>query len=130
MSAAADALAACAAAPLSRKAAMRAVLAIDAEIDRRASGADLLAARAALAAAHPALALVMALADMRAGGPQFVLAQIGLPPAAYAGLGEADYMVALYNGATVPRVLVAMPDGTRHDALALLRDAVAALPAR
>jgi hypothetical protein len=124
----AAALAALDAAPLSRRKAMLAALLLDAEIDRRGAGGDLLAARAALAAAHPALAHIMALAALREGGPRLVLAQIEVPPTAYPALGEADYMVSLYNGATVPRVMVALPDGERLDALDLLRAAAAALP--
>jgi hypothetical protein len=122
------AFAALEAAPMSRKRAMLAVLLIDAEIDRRlAAGGDILTHRAALAAREPALALVMELAAMREAGPRLVLEPVEVPPADYPGLSEAEYMVSLYNNATVPRVRVALVDGSRHDALAALRAAVAAL---
>jgi len=123
----AAALAALDAAPLSRRKAMLAALLLDAEIDRRCAGTDLLAARAALAAAHPALAHIMALAALREGGPRLVLAQVAVSAAAYSQLSEADYMVSLYNGATVPRLMLALPDGTQHDALATLHEAAEAL---
>ena len=42
-------------------------------------------------------------------------------------LREADYMVSLYNAATVQRVRIAWADGRREDALTILRQAVAAL---
>jgi hypothetical protein len=124
------ALAAAEAAPMSRKAAMLLALLLDAEIDRRftTSGADdLLVYRAALAAQSSSLALVMNLAAMRDGGPRLVLEPVDIPPADYPALSEPDYMVSLYNNATVPRVLIALPGAERRDALETLRAAVAAL---
>ena len=117
------ALAAFEASPLSRKKAMLLALLIDAAIEQ---GGDPLAQRA-VAAAHPALATVMELAAMREAGPSLVLEAVTVTAAEAASLREADYMVSLYNGATVQRVLIAWPDGRRTDALALLRQAVAAL---
>jgi len=112
------------AAPLSRKKAMLLVLLLDAAIEESAD--DPLARRRA-AASDPSLALVMELAAMRENGPRLVLEAVTITVADAAGLREADYMVSLYNGATVERVRVAWPDGRREDALRLLRDAVAAL---
>ena len=118
------ALAALEAAPLSRKKAMLLVLLIDAAID---DGADDPLARRADAAAHPALATVMELTAMRDDGPRLVLEAVTVTAAEAATLREADYMVSLYNAATVQRVRVAWPDGRRADALALLLQAVAVL---
>ena len=118
------ALATLEASPLSRKKAMLLALLFDAVIEAGAD--DPLAARAA-AASHPALATVMELAAMREEGPRLVLEAITVSAAEAATLREADYMVSLYNGATVQRVRIAWPDGRREDALTLLRRAVAAL---
>lgn len=125
----ASALAAFAAHPLSRKRAMLAALLIDAELDRRlaVAGGDILATRAALAARAPALALVMGLASLGENGPRLVLDAVDVTPQEYPALSEGDYMVSLYNDATVPRVRLAAPDGSRHDALALFHDALAEL---
>jgi hypothetical protein len=120
------AIAALEASPLSRKKAMLLALLIDAEIDRRA-GDDPLAARAALAGTAPALAIVMELAAMRETGPRLVLEPVTITADEAKTLREADYMVSLYNAATVQRVRIAWPDGRRADALASLRQAVAAL---
>ena len=117
------ALATLEASPLSRKKAMLLALLIDAVIEAGAD--DPLAARAAVT--HPALATVMELAAMREEGPRLVLEAITVSAAEAATLREADYMVSLYNGATVQRVRIAWPDGRREDALTLLRRAVAAL---
>jgi hypothetical protein len=117
------ALAALEASPLSRKKAMLLVLLIDAAIEQ---GDDPLAQRAA-AATTPALATVMELAAMRDDGPRLVLEAVTVTAAEAASLREADYMVSLYNDATVQRVLIAWSDGRRADALTLLRQAVAAL---
>jgi hypothetical protein len=122
----ATALAAFTAAPLARRKAMLLALLIDAEIDAHA-GDDPLAHRASVAAAEPALAAVMELCAMRENGARLVLEPVTITAADAAGLREADYMVSLYNGATVERVRLAWPDGRREDALALLRQAVAAL---
>ncbi len=115
---------------MSRKAAMLVVLLIDAAIDRRfeaGADGDVLEFRAALAARSPALALVMELAALRDGAARLVVEPVEVPLADYPKLSEAEFMVSLYNDATVPRVLVATADGKRADALAVLREAVAAL---
>lgn len=110
--------------PLSRKRAMLLALLIDAEIDARAAG-DLLKHRAAVA--DPALRLVMELCAMRDTGPALVLEPVAITAAEAASLPEADYMVALYNSATVQRVRIAWAEGRREDALAVLRAAVTCL---
>jgi hypothetical protein len=112
--------------PLSRKKAMLLALLIDAAIDAGAAD-DLLAHRAAVAKAHPALALVMELCAMREDGPSLVIEPATIAAADAASLSEADYMVSLYNSATVQRVRIAWADGRREDALTVLRQAVAAL---
>ena len=121
-----SALAALETSPLSRKKAMLLALLIDAEIDRRA-GDDPLGARAALAYASPALAAVMDLAAMRDTSPRLALEPVTVSAEEAKTLREADYMVSLYNAATVQRVRIAWPDGRREDALEVLRQAVAAL---
>ena len=116
---------------MSRKAIMLVALLIDTAIDRRftAEDGDRLVFRAKLAAQSPALGLVLELAAMREGGARLVLEPVEVQPADYPKLSEAEYMVSLYNNATVPRVLVAMADGGRRDALGVLREAVLALNA-
>jgi len=111
---------------MSRKRAMLLVLLIDAAIDARCpKGRDPLAHRQELAA-DAALALVMELAAMRAGGAQLAVAQREVSAAEYPALSEAEYMVSLYNGATLPR-LVITGAGEARAALPVLRQAVAML---
>lgn len=120
------ALASLEASPLSRKKAMLLALLVDAQIDRRATG-DPLAYRASLAYGSPALAIVMELAAMRETSPVLALEPVTITAEEAKSVREADYMVSLYNGATVQRVRVAWADGRREDALTILREAVAAL---
>ena len=47
----------------------------------------------------------------------------------YPNLGVEDFMVSLYNGRTVQRVRVALPDGGRADVHEVLAGALAALGA-
>ncbi len=124
---ASSAVAAARAAPLSRKAAMLAVLLLDAAIDARSGAGDVVAFRRAAGRQNEALGLVLALAAMRDTGPRLVVEPVPVPPADYPQLAVEDYMVSLYNDRTVPRVLVAMPDGSRRDVHALLAEALAAL---
>lgn len=124
---ASSAVAAAKAAPLSRKAAMLAVLLLDAAVDARSGAGDVVAFRRAAGRDHEALGLVMALAAMRDLGPRLVVEPVPVPKADYPELAVEDYMVSLYNDRTVPRVLVALPDGGRRDAHALLAEALAAL---
>ena len=110
---------------------MLAVLLADALADRLFAatdpGGDILAFRARLAAADPALALVLATAAMRADGPRLVTEAVDVPLADYAGLAVEDFMVSLYDGHTVQRLRIVQPDGARHDAHAVLDAALAAL---
>lgn len=122
----ATALEAYEASPLSRKKAMLVALLIDAQIDRRMTG-DPLAYRSKLSYATPALGFVMELAAMREGGVQLVIEPVTISAEEAATLKEADYMVSLYNKATVQRVRFAWSDGRREDALTVLRQAAAAL---
>ena len=104
-------------------------LLVDAEIDRRFDAGrdgDLLDYRALVAAGSEPLALVMELAALRAGGAHLVLEPVTVAASEAPALPESDYMVSLYNGATVPRVLIALGDA-RREALGVLRAAVAAL---
>jgi uncharacterized protein YjbJ (UPF0337 family) len=118
----ATALAALEASPMSRKKAMLLVLLIDAAIDSaRPANADLLAHRRAVAAAHPALALVIALTAMREDGPRLAVHAVDAPPRS-----EAEYMISVYNDATIPRLMIVV-DGVAREAVPLLRQAVAAL---
>ncbi len=119
-------------APLSRRKAMLAALLLDEVVDELFEGSratDILAFRAGLAAGAPALALLLDLCAMRDDGPRLVLEPVEIPLADYAGLDVQDFMVSLYNGHTVQRVLVALPDGTRHDFQAVLAEARTALGA-
>jgi hypothetical protein len=114
--------------PLSAKRLMLAALLIDAEADRQLPpGGDLLAHRAMLAARSPALALVFDLSAMHEAGPKLVTEAVEVPLGDYPKLSEADFMVSLYNRHTVQRVRIALPDGSRRDALEALREAAAAL---
>ncbi len=120
------ALAALEESPLSRKKAMLLALLIDAQIDRRMTG-DALTYRSNLSYRSPPLGFVMELAAMREGGVQLVLEPVTISAEEAATLREADYMVSLYNKATVQRIRFAWKDGRREDALTVLRAAVAAL---
>ena len=110
-----------------RKARLVALL-IDAYADRLfavdAGADDILEYRAALAAVSPALALVFALAANRPAGPQLVTEAVAVPLADYPTLDVADFMVSIYNDRTIQRVLVAMPDGQRLIAHAVLEEAI------
>ena len=125
-----EALAAARAAPLSVRATMLAALLLDAHADllfAAAQAGDRLVFRANLAAAHPALALLFALTALRAEGPRLVIAAVAVPIADYPRLAVEDFMVSLYNDHTIQRVRIAMPDGSSHDAQAVLADAARAL---
>jgi len=108
--------------PLSRKRAMLLALLIDRAVDEEA-GPDPLAHRRRVAAGD--LGIVLALSAMREDGPRLVLDAVRLEDPRT--VSEADYMVSVYNGATVPRIRVAWPDGRREDALPILRRAAGTL---
>ena len=129
-----DARRAARSAPLSARKAMLAAMLIDAYPDRlfaagETGAEDILAYRAGLAAGSDALALVFALSALRDGGPRLVTEPVAVPIADYPKLGVEDFMVSLYNGHTVPRVRIALPDGGRRDVHEVLAAAVAALRA-
>jgi len=119
------------AAPLSARKAMLAVLLVDAYADRlfaaQTEADDILEFRAGLAAASPALGLVF---DLAAGRARLVTEAVTVPVEEYGRLSVQDFMVSLYNGHTVQRVLVVAPDGTRHDVHAVLEEAVGRLAHR
>ena len=124
------AIGAAARAPLSRRKTMLAALLLDEVVDHlfaRSGATDILAFRAEIATRAPALALLLDLCAMRDDGPRLVLEPVEVPVADYAGLDVQDFMVSLYNGHTVQRVLIAAPDGSRHDAQITLAAARAAL---
>lgn len=128
--AARDAVAAARAAPQSRKAAMLAALQLDAAVDALARAGDendILAGRSALRYRLPALAPILDLAAM--DGTILVLEPVEVALGDYPALGVEDFMVSLYNGRTVPRVLIAWPDGRRQDVHEVLAAALAALEA-
>jgi hypothetical protein len=83
---------------------------------------DVLAFRAALAAAAPPVAAAMALAEGRPDGPVLEVRAVAVPLADYPFLGVEDFMVSLYNGHTVMRVMI-VKDETATEALPVLRAA-------
>jgi hypothetical protein len=125
-----EALAAAEAAPLSRRRVMLVVMLVDAYADRlfeASDEGDLLVFRERLAAGSAALGLVFEIAAQREGGARLVVEAVEVPIADYARLSEPDFMVSLYNGASVQRVRVALADGGRVLALTVLREAAGAL---
>lgn len=118
---------------LSRRRAMLATLLCDAYADRlfaaQTAEDDILRFRERLAAGSPALALVFALAAGRPDGPRLVTEAVRVPLGEYGRLSVEDFMVSLYNGHTVQRVRIALPDGSRRDVHEALAEAIAALGA-
>jgi hypothetical protein len=113
---------------LSRKKAMLAAYLIDAYADRlfaarNEPAADMLAFRAELAAASPALALVF---ELVAGRAELVIEAVEVPIAEYGKLSVEDFMVSLYNQHTVQRVRIVAADG-QHEVHEILAAAMAAL---
>ncbi|HWA18110.1 MAG TPA: hypothetical protein VG757_03880 [Devosia sp.] len=88
---------------------------------------DILIFRAQLSATSPPLALLLAFAEQKAGAPELRLETTPLSPSDYNRLSEAEYMVSLYNNATIPRLLLIAPDGSRHDVQQTLHDALETL---
>lgn len=120
--------------PLSSRQALLVAMLIDAYADRlfaaQSEADDILSFRAGLAGGSPALALVF---DLAAGRARLVTEAVKVPVADYGALSVQDFMVSLYNGHTVQRVLAMGADGARHDVHRVLREAVGALtpfPAR
>lgn len=105
----------------------RAFRALHAAGDPRLAGAaDLPAFRSRLAAEAPALGLVFSLCGMGPEAPRLVTHAVEVPLADYPRLTTADFMVSLYNGHTVQRVLFIGPGG-ETDAHAALAEAIAGL---
>ena len=104
---------------------------IDAYVDRlfaaQAEPDDILAYRAELAAAVPALGLLMALCAGREG-VALVTEDVAVPLADYGRLGLEDFMVSLYNEQKVQRLRLALADGGRRDMLETLQAALEGLP--
>lgn len=123
------------AAPLSLRRAMLVAMLIDAFVDRQfaadPSADDILAYRAARAAAAPALGVVLQICA-QADGPKMTLEAVTVPLEAYASLSVEDFMVSLYNDHSVQRVVIAWPDGRRalaHDVLGEAMVALEGMPA-
>ena len=118
------------AAPLSLRRAMLVAMLIDAYVDRQFAAApeaeDILAYRAARAAAQPAIGTVLALCG-QGDGPRLVIEAVTVPVEDYGKLSVEDFMVSLYNGHSVQRVMIAWPDGRRALAHDVLGAAMAAL---
>jgi hypothetical protein len=120
-------------APQSRKKAMLAALLIDGAVDAlfEASGDDdVLAFRAALSRRRPALQPILDVVAMAESGAKLVIKPIEVAIGDYPALGVEDFMVSLYNDRTVPRVVIAWPDGRWLDVHISLADALAALSAK
>jgi hypothetical protein len=87
---------------------------------------DVLAFRTRLAAAMPALDSVFALCALAPDGPRLVTRTVAVPLPDYPSLPLADFMVSLYNGNTVQRVLL-VGAGDGRLALEVIGEAVAGL---
>ena len=82
---------------------------------------DILVFREMLAVQSPALGHILALASHRPNGPRLITEAVEVPLDEYVKLSVEDFMVSLYNGQTVQRVRLVLPDGSRlaiHDVLA------------
>lgn len=121
------------AAPLSRRKALLVAVLLDDFADRcfdawrhepeRVHGAaDPIAYRAELARRSPAMAAVFALGNQTA---TLRLDSVEIPIADYPALGVEDFMVSLYNGNTVQRVMLVAPGAGPVLAHAILDDAIA-----
>lgn len=115
-------------APLSRRKALLAVMLADACADRLfaadPAADDILVFRDGLRRRHPSLGLIF---DIAAGRSPIVIEAVEVPIARYGELRVEDFMVSLYNGHTVQRLRIALPDGGRLDIHAVLAEAMAAL---
>lgn len=89
-----------------------------------AAAADIIAWRDGLRARCPALGAIFdACAVPPVGG--LVTAAVEVPLADFPRLSTADFMVSLYNGLTVQRVLLAAPDGPTRLAREVIGEALA-----
>ena len=74
---------------------------------------DVLRFRSAIAAECPALGLIAEVCALRADGPRLAVQAFALEAKDYRHLPVEDYMVSLYSGGTVQRVMVVSKDGER-----------------
>ena len=87
-------------------------------------GDDILAFRAGLAAASPALNLIFSLCARRDNGPRLITEAVPVPLFEYSQLPVEDFMVSLYNAHAVQRVRIALPDGGRREIHEVLAEAI------
>jgi len=120
------------AAPLSRRKALLVAALVDSYADRLFAGqdapGDILVFRSDLAARSAPLALVFGLvARLDAVVP--VTEFVAVPLETYGQLRVEDFMVSLYNGNSIQRQFLALPNGERLDLLETLALAIADLGA-
>lgn len=115
---------------MSRRKAVLVAALVDAYVDRLftadVEAEDILAYRKDMAAAWPALGLIMALCAGR-GGIDVATEAVVVPVADYGALPLEDFMVSLYNDHSVQRLRLVLPDGERRDLLETLGEAIATL---
>ena len=125
-------MAAARAAPLARRKALLVAMLIDAFVDRLFAaggvGDDILVFRATVAREHVALGRILALCSQNAP-VRLAIETVAVPLSDYSTLSVADFMVSLYNGHSVQRLLFIDDAGGRHDMLDTLDAAIAALSA-
>jgi hypothetical protein len=88
-----------------------------------ATAQDILSFRAALRGCEPALGPLMDLMACGASGPRLQVVAMPVAPDAFAKLAVADLMVSLYNGGTVPRLMLVPGDGQMLPMQSLLQSA-------
>ena len=88
---------------------------------------DVLAFRARLRAEEPAIGLIFDLCALAPGGPRLETRAVAVPIEDYGTLSIEDFMVSLYNGNTVQRVVIAPSDGIARLAHDVLGEAIAYL---
>lgn len=86
--------------------------------------ADSLAFRRALRAACPAMGDIFDLCGLGPDAPRLVTHAVEVPLKDYGTLDVADFMVSLYNGHTVQRVLLGWPDGRERVAREVIEGAM------
>jgi hypothetical protein len=96
-------------------------------LSAQAEAEDDLVFRDRLARQSVALGLVFGVAAQRHDGPGLVLEAVAVPGGDVRRLGLEDFMVSLYNGHEVQRVLIVSPDGSRANAHEVLKEAIAVL---
>lgn len=121
------------AAPLSSRKATLVAMLIDAYADRLFAAQDdvddILVFREMLAVQSPALGHILALASHRPNGPRLITEAVEVPLDEYVKLSVEDFMVSLYNGQTVQRVRLVLPDGSRLAIHEVLAEAIEAMRA-